>query len=131
MADGKFVGEMAQLQRALAQCHDMTIRRSFVFDTLNLRPGQHVLEIGCGGGSYAYEAAQFVGSNGRVCAIDLSKDQVDAARQLCASFPWVECRVADAVELPYQDSSFDVVYAAKVLEYIPLLDTALAEIQRK
>lgn len=130
MSDGKYVGEMAQIQRRLAQCYDMTVRRNFVFDALNLRPGQHVLEVGCGGGFYAYEAAHFVGPTGRICATDLSEDQIDAASQHCASLPWVECRVANAVELPYADATFDVIYAAKVLEYIPSIDSALAEIKR-
>jgi ubiquinone/menaquinone biosynthesis C-methylase UbiE len=46
---------------ALAQSHDLVVRRNTVMETLNLRTGEKVLELGCGGGSYAFEAARFVG----------------------------------------------------------------------
>ena len=69
MSGLQFDDEMASLQRALAQCHDMIIRRSAVLEALNLRTGERVLEVGCGGGFYAYEAAQCVGATGRVCAL--------------------------------------------------------------
>jgi ubiquinone/menaquinone biosynthesis C-methylase UbiE len=41
-------------------------------ETLNLQTGEKVLEPGCGGGSYAFEAAQLVGPTGRISAIDIS-----------------------------------------------------------
>ena len=52
-----FTDDMAGVQRALAQCHDMVVRRSAVLEALRLRSGERALEIGCGGGFYAYEAA--------------------------------------------------------------------------
>ena len=69
MTNLSFDDKMARLQRALAQCHDMVVRRSVVLEALNLRTGEKVLELGCGGGFYAYEAGQFVGSTGHVTAI--------------------------------------------------------------
>lgn len=75
-----FAGDMARLQRAFAESHDSVVRRSIVLDTLNLRTGERVLELGCGGGYYAHEAARFVGPTGRVCAIDISPDQIAAAQ---------------------------------------------------
>lgn len=125
-----FDEDMGRIQRALAQCHDMVRRRSVVLEALNLRTGEHVLEIGCGGGFYAYEAAQCVGPTGRVCAVDISADQLAAARERCAGLAWVECRNANAMDLPYGAAEFDVVYAVQVLEYVGTLDTALQEIQR-
>jgi ubiquinone/menaquinone biosynthesis C-methylase UbiE len=72
-----------------------------VFEALQLRSRERVLEVGCGGGAYAYEAAQCVGSTGRVCAVDLSADQIASTKARCAELAWVECQVADAVTLPY------------------------------
>ena len=125
-----FADDMARLQRALAQCHDMVVRRASVLGALQLRGGERVLEVGCGGGFYAYEAAQCVGAHGRVCALDLSPDQVAAARARCCDFGWVECRAADAVKLPYDASEFTAVYGVQVLEYVRELETALREICR-
>jgi ubiquinone/menaquinone biosynthesis C-methylase UbiE len=111
-----FDEDMGRIQRALAPCHDMVRRRSVVLEALNLRTGEHVLEIGCGGGFYAYEAAQCVGPTGRVCAIDISADQLAAAREHCAGVAWVECQQANATALPYGEGEFDAVYAVQVLE---------------
>ena len=52
-----FTGDMAQLQQAIAESHDLVIRRSTVLEALNLRTGERVLEVGCGGGYYAREVA--------------------------------------------------------------------------
>ncbi|HPR53086.1 MAG TPA: methyltransferase domain-containing protein [Deltaproteobacteria bacterium] len=125
-----FDEETARLQRALTVCHDLVVRRSAVLQALNLRSGERVLEVGCGGGSYAYEAAQFVGPDGSVSATDISDAQVAAAREYCADLPCVDCKLADLVNLPYEDGSFDVVFASQVLEYVPCLDEALMEIHR-
>ena len=125
-----FADDMARLQRALAQCHDMVVRRTAVFEALRLRSRERVLEVGCGGGAYAYEAAQCVGSTGRVCAVDLSADQIASAKARCAELAWVECQVADVVTLPYGDAEFDALYGVQVLEYVARLDEALREIQR-
>jgi ubiquinone/menaquinone biosynthesis C-methylase UbiE len=88
------------------------------------------LEIGCGGGFYAYETGQFVGPAGHVTAIDISADQIDAARKRCVELPWVECRTANATELPKANSELDAVYGVQVLEYVADLGKALREIQR-
>jgi arsenite methyltransferase len=125
-----FSDDMARLQRGLAQCHDGVVRRSVVLETLRLRGGERVLEVGCGGGFYAYEAAQCVGSTGRVCALDISADQISAATARCAELPWVECRVADAAKLPYNDAEFDAVFGVQVFEYVAKLDDALREVRR-
>ena len=74
-----FSGDMARLQQATAESHDNTVRRSKVLAVLNLRTGEQVLEVGCGGGFYTSQVARFVGSTGRVCAIDISADQIAAA----------------------------------------------------
>ncbi len=130
MTEVKFEGETGRLHRALAQCHDMVVRRSSVFESLNLSTGEKVLDVGCGGGFYTYEAAQFVGSTGRVCAVDISEDQIGAANQRCNDFPWVECRVADVTDLPYEDLAFDAIYGVQVLEFVANVDDGLKELLR-
>ena len=58
MSELKFDDDMARLQRALAQCHDMVVRRTAVLGALNLRTGEQVLEFGCGGGTECALVAQ-------------------------------------------------------------------------
>lgn len=125
-----FAGDMARLQQAIAESHDLVVRRGIVLEALNLRPGERVLELGCGGGYYTLEAARFVGPRGRVSAIDISPDQIAAAQARCAEFAWVECREADIAAPPYGDAEFDVAFAVQALEYLADLDGALRHIHR-
>jgi ubiquinone/menaquinone biosynthesis C-methylase UbiE len=125
-----FTGDMARLQQAITESHDLVVRRGTVLAALNPRTGERVLELGCGGGYFAREAAQCVGPTGRVCAIDISPDQVAAAQNRCAEFDWVECRTADISAPPYGDAEFDVVFAVQALEYLTDLDVALRHIHR-
>jgi ubiquinone/menaquinone biosynthesis C-methylase UbiE len=125
-----FDDEMGRLQRALAQCEDMVARRSTVMEALNLRAGDRVLEVGCGGGFYVYECGRTVGAKGRVAAIDLSAEQIAATRERCAELPWVECQVANALDLPYGDAEFDAAYGVQVIEYLTDFGKALREIHR-
>jgi arsenite methyltransferase len=130
MSNIVFDNEMGRINRAIAESHDLVVRRNTVMETLNLRTGEKVLELGCGGGSYVFEAAQFVGPTGHVSAIDISADQISAARERCAGFGWVQCQIGNLLELPYQDGEFDAVYTVQVLEYAPDLGRALREIRR-
>lgn len=125
-----YEGDLANIQRALTQSHDLIARRTALLQALDLHPGERVLELGCGGGSWTAEAARFVGRTGSVAAIDVSHDQIEAARRLCAKLPWVEFEVADATALPFEDCTFDATFANQVIEYIADIDAALTETRR-
>jgi ubiquinone/menaquinone biosynthesis C-methylase UbiE len=125
-----FTGDVARLQQAIAESQDLVVRRGAVLAALNLRTGERVLELGCGGGYFVREAAQCVGPTGRICAIDISPDQIGAAQDRCAGLDWVECRTADISAPPYSDAEFDAVFAVQALEYLADLDVALRHIHR-
>jgi ubiquinone/menaquinone biosynthesis C-methylase UbiE len=125
-----FTGDMAQLQQAVAESQDIVVRRGIVLAALNLRTGERVLELGCGGGYLAREAAQYVGREGQICAIDISPDQITAAQSRCADLSWVECRTGDIAAPPYGDGKFDAIVAVQALEYLADLDGALRHIHR-
>ena len=130
MSNIVFDEEVGRMQRAIAESHDLVVRRNIFMETLNLRTSEKVLELGCGGGSYAFEAAQFVGPTGHVSAIDISANQIAAARERCARFAWVECQIGNLLDLPYQDGELDAVYSVQVLEYAGDLRKAFREIHR-
>jgi ubiquinone/menaquinone biosynthesis C-methylase UbiE len=121
---------MARIQRALAQCQDAVVRRTTILQALQPIPGGTILEVGCGGGLYAYEVAQCVGSSGRVRAIDISDDQINAAREQCANFDWVDCQTMHVLDMSFADTCFDAIYSVHVLEYVPAVDDALRQIAR-
>jgi 2-polyprenyl-3-methyl-5-hydroxy-6-metoxy-1,4-benzoquinol methylase len=52
-----------------------------LFHRVGLRDGQRVVEIGCGSGNIACWVAQQIAPSGSVVAIDISRDQIEEARQ--------------------------------------------------
>ncbi|HKR02849.1 MAG TPA: methyltransferase domain-containing protein [Pyrinomonadaceae bacterium] len=65
---------------------------------LELKPGDHVLEIGCGTGRNLAALAQAVGTEGQVYGVDLSEGMLNEARHLRARAGWrnVALKCADA-----------------------------------
>jgi MPBQ/MSBQ methyltransferase len=80
-----------------------------------LAPGLRVLDVGCGlGGSARYLAAEH---GCRVTGIDLTKDYVEAAAEFAALAGlgnMVEFRRCSALELPFEDASFDIAWTEHV-----------------
>lgn len=97
-----------------------------------LRPGDAVLDLGCGAGFDALVAAQLVGPAGRVVGIDLSPEMLAVAEAGRAEvgFSRVEFRAAAVEALPFPDASFDVALSNGVLNLVPDKPAALREIFR-
>lgn len=96
---------------------------------LDPRPGERVLEVGCGLGADSRELAAHVAPGGEVVAIDLSRAMVDAARARHDGSA-VTYATADVTDLPYDDASFDVVRVERVLQHVPDVTRACAEMAR-
>jgi SAM-dependent methyltransferase len=79
-----------------------------IFSVVDLKPGERVLDVGCGAGATTIEAADRVGPEGRVCGIDISPEMIDAARERSAA-PNLEWVVADAVEYDLPMEGFDAI----------------------
>jgi len=101
-----------------------------------LVPGERVLDVACGTGSAALDAARAVGpsvgSTGRVVGVDLSGRMIDAARRRAAECGAVNATFErmDAEDLALPDASFDVVLCALGLMYVPDPARALREMHR-
>ncbi len=103
-----------------------------VFDSLGVREGSQVLDVGCGtGGGVRALAARFPGV-GRVVGIDKSETMVAEARARtdAAAGAHVEFAVADAHDLPFPDESFDSAFSLRVFEIIGEPRRVLAEMAR-
>lgn len=96
-------------------------------DAAGVAAGQAVLDVACGTGVVAREAAGRVGEGGRVVGVDLNPAMLAVARRLR---PDVEWRQADAAELPFADGSFDSVLCQSALMFFPDLARALGEMAR-
>jgi len=65
-------------------------------DTIQLKPGERVLHIGCATGYYTAIMAHMVGSAGRVTAVEIDAGLAQRARDNLASMPWVDVCEGDA-----------------------------------
>jgi SAM-dependent methyltransferase len=97
---------------------------------LAARPGERVLEVGCGIGADARDVARAVAPNGSVVAVDVSELMLDAARARHDPSLDVTYQRADVTELPFGDASFDVVRIERVLQHVPDVERACAEMAR-
>lgn len=98
-------------------------------------PGWHLLDAGCGGGSFLPLLAERVDTDGRIAACDLDPSNVEAVRRRLADSPLtcpVDVQVGDVRSLPYPDDHFDAAWLASVLMYITDADLpgVLDELQR-
>jgi ubiquinone/menaquinone biosynthesis C-methylase UbiE len=100
-------------------------------DRAALRPGERVLDAACGTGVVARVAAERVGLNGRVDALDINAGMLAVARSVPAtaraSIDWHE---ASVLSLPFADGSFDVVLCQLGLQFFPDRPGALREFRR-
>ena len=102
---------------------------------LGLQPGDRVLDLGCGAGRHAFEAARL---GAQVVACDLDLAELKDVRGLFGAMAEAgEIREGggvavngDALRLPFPDAAFDRIIASEVMEHIPDDAGAAAELTR-
>lgn len=81
------------------------------FDLLDLKPGERVLDIGCGAGATTIAAASYIG-DGQAVGVDISKPLLELARERAnargANAHFVEADIAAA---PLRDAPFDAAFS--------------------
>jgi arsenite methyltransferase len=97
-----------------------------------LRPGERVVDVGCGAGIDSLIAAKMVGPEGRVIGVDMTPAMLEKSRRAarhsgCSN---VEFREGYAEELPVDDGWADVVISNGVLNLMPDKAGALEEMAR-
>jgi demethylmenaquinone methyltransferase/2-methoxy-6-polyprenyl-1,4-benzoquinol methylase len=70
----------------------------------SLQPGGSALDVACGSGKLTAELARIVGAAGRVVGLDFSAQMLEIARRDHEEIEFLE---GDALNLPFEDGSFD------------------------
>jgi demethylmenaquinone methyltransferase / 2-methoxy-6-polyprenyl-1,4-benzoquinol methylase len=89
-----------------------------------VHPGDRVLDVACGTGDLALAATA---AGGRVTGIDFSTRMLERARRKSSAVEWLE---ADALALPFDDASFDVVTSGFGVRNLADLEAGLRELRR-
>ncbi len=101
-----------------------------------LKPGEVVVDLGCGGGLDVFLAAAKVGPSGKAIGIDMTPEMIDLARQNAARsvdgkpIPNVEFHLATIDRLPLPDASVDCVISNCVINLVPDKRAVFREIAR-
>ena len=97
-----------------------------------LRLGETVLDVGCGGGLDAFLAAHFVGKTGKVIGVDPTPQMFERARENARSGDYrnVEFEQGEVEHLPLDDYSVDVVISNCVLNHCLNKRIAFEEVRR-
>ena len=108
-----------------------TVRNSATYLIPHLRPGQQVLDLGCGPGTITIDLARLV-APGTVVGLDndpapLGPARADAQRQGVSN---VSFAVGDVHQLNYPDATFDIVHAHQLLQHLMEPVAALEEMRR-
>ena len=97
-----------------------------------IRPGENLLDVGCGAGVDIIRLAGMTGPEGKVYGVDLTVSMVDRAIDNIRNMEIGNARAEEAFaeSLPFQDETFDVVTSNGVLNLSPKKRECLAEIRR-
>ncbi|MFO7172180.1 MAG: arsenite methyltransferase [Bacillota bacterium] len=87
----------------------------------SLRPGETVLDLGCGAGFDCFLAARQVAETGRVIGVDMTPEMLARARENArkGGFTNVEFRLGEIEHLPVADESVDVIISNCVINLSP------------
>ncbi len=104
-----------------------------VVEMAGIKPGDSVLDVGCGTGNLTLTAKSYAGPSGSVAGIDASPEMIDRAHGnskrtgISAGF-----QIGLIEKIPYPDASFDIVINRLMIHHLPddLKRQGLAEILR-
>ncbi len=102
------------------------------FSLGKIKPGDQVVDVGCGAGIDSLIAGKMVGSRGRVVGVDMTPAMLNKARQAGqkAGLSNVEFRKGFGEALPVLDGWADVVISNGALNLMPDKSAALADMAR-
>jgi len=104
--------------------------RATVIDLLAPRPGDHLLDAGCGTGDITRRLAALAGPTGHVVGVDASTTMVAEAGRRADTALSVEFRLGEITHLDVDDCEFDGVYCERVFQHLDDPGVAMAELVR-
>lgn len=111
---------------------DLKLGCGIPIEYAELRQGQHVLDLGSGAGNDMFVARSVVGESGHLVGLDFSPEMNQKAEENRQKLGYsnMEFHTGEIEEMPFRESTFDVVLSNCVLNLVPDKQTAFSEIHR-
>lgn len=94
--------------------------RKMTIDVTQLKPGESLLDVGCGTGGVTIPGKLRVGPRGKAAGIDPSPEMIAVAQQKAKRKGLeIDLRVGVIETLPFPDASFDAVTASLMVHHLP------------
>jgi len=109
------------------------ILRTMTVDHAQLKPGERVLDVGCGTGGVTIPAKRRIGKDGVAAGIDPAPEMIAVAQKKAVRAGLeIDFRIGVIESLPYEDGTFDAVTSSLMMHHLPehLQVKGLAEIKR-
>lgn len=121
-------GEGPKMEQHHLDITEKTIR------LMDLRPGERILDLGCGSGWATRLLARFVGEGpegfGQVVGVDVSDEMIRMARAASKDFDNTMFVWGSATQIPWEENFFDKVLSVESFYYWPDQERGLAELFR-
>jgi ubiquinone/menaquinone biosynthesis C-methylase UbiE len=88
-------------------------------EELAVRPGERVLDLGCGRGAALLPLAEATGPTGQALGLDLAPRMVELANRTVSGLPQARARIGDAGDPQLPAASFEVIASSLVLFFLP------------
>ena len=110
---------------------DFFLPRKKILREVDIEPGLHILDFGCGPGSYSMVAARLVGDSGKVFALDIhplaiQRVERSASRKGMTNIETIRSDCATGL----QDECIDVAFLYDILHHLSERDAVLGELHR-
>ncbi|WP_394790749.1 methyltransferase domain-containing protein [Rhodoferax sp.] len=94
------------------------------------QPGEQLLDVACGTGVVAREAAALIAPGGQAVGLDMNPAMLAVARTATPPGQAIQWQQGDAMALPFAEAHFDLVLCQHGLQFFPDRVGALREMQR-
>jgi demethylmenaquinone methyltransferase/2-methoxy-6-polyprenyl-1,4-benzoquinol methylase len=107
--------------------------RKKAVQTVEAKQGMHIVDVCCGTGQLSLELAETVGNSGHVTGLDFSHNMLEKAKENLSVLPSktiIDFLQGDAMNLPFEDNSFDGATVGWGLRNLPDLEKGIREMVR-